>query len=70
MDDTPRRIVHKHVSDFFDGTTNHEGWYKSQYVPVPEKGNLSDPNKWQGIMLMDVQQSTLFSHDSTCLQTT
>jgi hypothetical protein len=54
MDDTVRRIVHKHVSDFFDGTTDHEGWHKSQCVPVPKKGNLSNPNKWQGIMLMDM----------------
>jgi len=54
MDDTPQRIVHKHVSDFFDGTTDHEGWHKSQCVPVPKKGNLSDPNKWRGIMLMDM----------------
>jgi hypothetical protein len=25
MDDTPRWTVHKHVSNFFDGKTNHEG---------------------------------------------
>ncbi len=60
MDNTPRRIVHKHVSDFFDETTNHEGWHKSQCVPVPKKGNLSNPNKWQGIMLMDMH-SKVFS---------
>jgi hypothetical protein len=54
MDDMPRWTVHKHVSDFFDGKTNHEGWHKSQCVPVPKKGNLSDPNKWRGIMLMDM----------------
>jgi hypothetical protein len=23
-------------------------------VPVPKTGNLSDPNKWRGVMLMDV----------------
>jgi hypothetical protein len=54
MDDTSRRIVHKHVSDFFDGKTDHEGWHKSQCIPVPKKGNLSNPNKWRGIMLMDM----------------
>ena len=46
MDDMPQRTVHKHVSDFFDGKTDHEEWHKSQCVPVPKKGNLSDPNKW------------------------
>jgi hypothetical protein len=54
MNDTPRWTVHKHVSDFFDGKTNHERLHKSQCVPVPRKGNLSDPNKWRGIMLMDM----------------
>ncbi len=54
MSDTSRRTVHKHVSDFFEGKTDHEGWHKSQCVPVPNKGDISDPNKWQGIMLMDM----------------
>jgi hypothetical protein len=54
MDDTPQWTVHKHVSDFFNGKTDHEEWHKSQCKPVPNKGDLSDPNKWQGIMLMDM----------------
>ena len=54
MNDTPRRIVHKHVSDFFEGKTDHAGWHRSQCIPVPKKGDLSDPNKWRGIMLMDI----------------
>ncbi len=29
MNDTPQRTVHKHVSDFFEGKTDHEGWHKS-----------------------------------------
>ena len=37
MDDAPRQIVHKHVSDFFKGKTDHEAWRKSQCVPVPKK---------------------------------
>ena len=64
MDDTQKRIIHKHVSDFFDGTTDHEGWHRSQCVPVPKKGNLSDPNKWRGIMLMDIC-SKIFSSITT-----
>ena len=35
MNDTPRRIVHKHVSDFFEGKTDHAGWHRSQCIPVP-----------------------------------
>ncbi len=54
MNNTPRQIVQKHVLDFFKGKTDHKGWHKSQCIPVPKKGNLSDPNKWQGIILMDM----------------
>jgi hypothetical protein len=64
MDDAPRRTVHKHVSDFFEGKTDHEAWQKSQCVPVPKKGDLSDPNKWHGIMLMDMC-SKVFSSNMT-----
>jgi hypothetical protein len=46
--------IHKHVNDFFVGTADHEQWHRSQCVPVPKSGDLSDPNKWRGIMLMDV----------------
>ena len=54
MDNAIKQIVHKHISDFFEGKTDHEAWRKSQCVPVPKKGDLSGPNKWCGIMLMDM----------------
>ncbi len=38
----------------FDGTRDYDGWHKSQCVPVSKKGDLADPNKWRGVMLMDV----------------
>jgi hypothetical protein len=46
--------VHKHVNDFFLGNTDHEQWHQSQCIPIPKSGDLSDPNKWQGVILMDV----------------
>jgi hypothetical protein len=49
-----RMRIHRYVGQFFDGTRDYDGWHKSQCVPVPQKGNLADPNKWKGIMLMDV----------------
>ena len=45
--------VYKH-SNFFLGTADYEQWYRSQGVPVLKTGDLSDPNKWRGVMLMDV----------------
>jgi hypothetical protein len=46
--------IHKIVSAFFDGEIDYDEWHHSQCVPVPKTGNLSDPNKWRGVMLMDV----------------
>ena len=44
-----------HVNDFFVGTTtDHMQWHQSQCVPVLKRGGLSNPNKWCGIVLMDV----------------
>jgi hypothetical protein len=46
--------VYEHVNQIFMGETDYEQWHCSQCVPVLKSGDLSDPNKWQGIMLMDV----------------
>ena len=46
--------IHRYVSQFFDGTRDYDGWHKSQCVPVPKKCYLADPNKWRGVMLMNV----------------
>ncbi len=54
MDNTLQRTVHCHLCDFFEGKIDHKGWHKSQCIHVPKQGNLSNPNKWQGIMLMDM----------------
>jgi hypothetical protein len=54
MNITIRQQIHEYVAAFFEGDADYEGWHASQCVPVPKSGNLSDPNKWRGIMLMDV----------------
>ena len=54
MNVATRRRVHGYVTAFFEGDADYEGWHASQCVPVPKSGNLSDPNKWRGVMLMDV----------------
>jgi hypothetical protein len=30
MDNAPKRTVHKHISDFFEGKTDHKAWKRSQ----------------------------------------
>jgi hypothetical protein len=54
MNVATQRRVHGYVTVFFEGDADYEGWHASQCVPVPKSGNLSDPNKWHGVMLMDV----------------
>ena len=61
MYNSSRRMVHRHVCEFFEGTVDHEGWHRSQCIPVPKKGDLSDPNKWRGIMLMDMCSKVFLS---------
>ncbi len=46
--------VYKHINDFFLGTADYEQWYHIQCVPIPKSGDLSDPNKYRGVMLMDL----------------
>jgi hypothetical protein len=46
MNNTSRCTTHHHVSDFFEKKVDHKRWHKSQFVPVPKRGGLSDPNKW------------------------
>jgi hypothetical protein len=53
--------VYNHCNDFFLGTANHEQWHCSQWVPVPKSGDLLDPNKWRGVMLIDVCSKTFSS---------
>ena len=54
MNGTMRKRVHQYIFDFFEGHEDYNEWHLSQCVPVPKSGSLSDPNKWRGVMLMDV----------------
>ncbi len=46
--------VYKHVNDFFLSNADYKQWHQSQCVPIPKSGDLLDPNKWRGVMLMDI----------------
>ncbi len=61
MDNVSQRTVNCHICDFFEGKVNHEGWPRSQCIAVPKQGDLSDPNKWHGIMLMDMCSKVFLS---------
>ena len=60
MDTTCLKHVLKYLNEFWDQESDFESWHRSQLIPVPKSGDLSDPNKWKGIMLMDAM-SKIFS---------
>jgi hypothetical protein len=61
MDNVSQRTVHCHVCNFFKGRVDHKGWHQSQCIPVPKQGDLSYPNKWRWIMLMDMCSKVFLS---------
>ena len=61
MNPAMRREILRFISDFFEGEADYEGWHKSRCVPVPKKGDLANPNKWRGIMLMEICSKVLSS---------
>ncbi|KAL7527574.1 hypothetical protein ACHAXR_002020, partial [Thalassiosira sp. AJA248-18] len=54
MNQECRMHVFGYIQDFWEGDADYESWHRSQCVPVPKSGDLSNPNKWRGVMLMDV----------------
>ena len=60
MDNECLEHVLKYLKEFWNQEADFESWHRSQLIPVPKSGDLSDPNKWRGIMLMDVM-SKVFS---------
>jgi hypothetical protein len=52
--------VFNFINAFFEGSADYKEWHCSQCVPVPNSGDLADPNKWRSVMLMDVS-SKIFS---------
>ena len=60
MDKDCGRYVFDFINGFWNDRAYFESWHKNQCVPVTKSGDLSDPKKWQEVMLMDVM-SKIFS---------
>eukprot|EP00559_Dactyliosolen_fragilissimus_P001762 CAMPEP_0184862080 /NCGR_PEP_ID=MMETSP0580-20130426/6610_1 /TAXON_ID=1118495 /ORGANISM="Dactyliosolen fragilissimus" /LENGTH=561 /DNA_ID=CAMNT_0027359803 /DNA_START=327 /DNA_END=2009 /DNA_ORIENTATION=+ len=55
-------ILHKIFSDFWHGRINSiESWQHGTLCPVPKKGNLSNPNKWRPVCLLECPYKILAS---------
>ena len=42
------------ITEFWEDEVDFEEWHEGQVVPVPESGDLSDPNKFRGVNLTDI----------------
>ena len=42
------------ITEFWEDKVDFEEWNEGQVVPVPKTGDLSDPNKWRGLNLIDI----------------
>ena len=48
------------LNAFWNEETDFDQWHERQVIPVPKNGDLSNPNKWRGVTLMDLE-SKIFS---------
>ena len=48
------------ILEFWNDNLDFEEWHEGEVVPVPKSGDLSDPNKWRGVNMMDIG-SKIFS---------
>ena len=48
------------ILEFWNDNMDFEEWHEGRLVPVPKSRELSDPNKWRGVNLMDIG-SKIFS---------
>ena len=60
LDDDNLHIILSFFNAYWNDETDFAKWHEGQVVPVPKSGDLSDPNKWRGVTLMDMG-SKLFS---------
>ena len=41
-------------NSYWSEETDFTEWHKGQLVPVVKIGDISNPNKWRGVTLMDI----------------
>eukprot|EP00957_Ditylum_brightwellii_P161869 12324266-Ditylum_brightwellii.AAC.1 len=53
--------THKMPTDFWEDSLDFESWTSGTLSPVPKKGDLSDPDKWQPVCLLKTTYKVLAS---------
>eukprot|EP00957_Ditylum_brightwellii_P117830 8989245-Ditylum_brightwellii.AAC.1 len=46
-------VIHTMILEFWIGHLDSQSWESSTLAPVPKKGDLSNPNKWQPVCLLE-----------------
>eukprot|EP00957_Ditylum_brightwellii_P057460 4356472-Ditylum_brightwellii.AAC.1 len=46
-------VIHDMIVQFWNGEFTFESWESGTLAPVPKKGDLSNPNKWQPVCLLE-----------------
>eukprot|EP00957_Ditylum_brightwellii_P133676 10191666-Ditylum_brightwellii.AAC.1 len=46
-------VIHNMLLDFWKNALDFESWKSGILAPVPKKGNLSNPNKWRPVCLLE-----------------
>eukprot|EP00957_Ditylum_brightwellii_P109680 8366159-Ditylum_brightwellii.AAC.1 len=54
-------VIFNLLQDFWDSKLDFDTWKKSILAPVPKKGDLSDPNKWRPVCLLETSYKVLAS---------
>jgi len=54
LDGPNEQQIFQYITDFWEDDADYWEWHTCIGVLVPKKGDLSDPNKWREINLMDV----------------
>ena len=42
------------ILEFWNDRMDFEEWHEGQVLPVTKSGELSDPDKWKGVNLIDI----------------
>ena len=54
LDDENRNVLFQICSDFFDSDVEIEDCQIGHLKILPKKGDISNPNNWRGIKLLDI----------------
>eukprot|EP00957_Ditylum_brightwellii_P171330 13042569-Ditylum_brightwellii.AAC.1 len=54
-------VIHDLLLDFWESNLDFESWKQGTLAPVPKSGDLSNPNKWRPVCLLETSYKVLAS---------